>query len=465
VTAATPPRDAPDPGVAAGPADATAAVAHAARRLSAAPLPARAEAVARHCLLDWLGVALAGAGEPATAIVAAEAANTGGEATLVGRRERAAAPFAALVNGVAAHALDYDDMHLALPGHVTVPVASAVVALGERIGASGAGVLAGIVAGIEAECRIGLLVNPSHYARGWHATGTLGTFGAAAGCARLLDLDEAGWRRALGLAGTQAAGVNASFGTMAKPLNAGKAAMNGVLAAVLAAGGFTGSESILEAPRGFAAVAADDLEPASVLDAVAGRHLIEDTLFKYHAACYWTHASLEALRELREAHDLRPADVEAVELAVSQEALDVADIEQPRTGLEVKFSVRALAAMILAKADTGDPRAYADDRVLGGELSAVRERVRVRRSAGRSAVAAVAVVTTGDGRRLEARADLSRPESDLATQGARLGAKFDRLATPVLGEARTGALRAACEAVQDRASIAELTALAVPDDG
>lgn len=439
---------------------ATAAVVAAGRELSTAPLPERPETVARHCLMDWLGVALAGAAEPATAILARECGARAGEATLVGRHERAPASLAALVNGTAAHALDYDDVHLALPGHATVPVASAVVALGERLDASGAEVLAAIVAGVEVECRLGLLVNPSHYARGWHATGTLGTFGAAAACARLLGLDDDGWLRALGLAGTQASGVNASFGTMAKPLNAGKAAINGLLSAVLVADGFTSSEAVVEAPHGFAAVASDALAPTSALDAESGRHLIERTLFKYHAACYWTHASLEALLELRDEHELESSDIEAVRLDVSQQALDVADIAEPRTGLEAKFSLRALASMVLARADTSDPASFTDERAGADEIVAVRDRVTAQLADHDNAVGASAAITTHDGRELSASADLSVPASDLGEQGERLGAKFERLAGGVLGPDRARAVREACERADELESIAELTALA-----
>ena len=444
---------------------ATAAVVAAGRELSAAPLHDRPKAVARHCLLDWLGVALAGAAEPAAAILARESGTDAGEATLVGRRERAPASLAALVNGTAAHALDYDDVHLALPGHATVPVASAVLALGERLDASGAEVLAGIVAGVEVECRLGMLVNPSHYARGWHATGTLGTFGAAAGCARLLGLDDEGWGRALGLAGTQAAGVNASFGTMAKPLNAGKAAMNGLLSAVLVADGFTSSEAVIEAPHGFAAVATEALAPTSALEAVSGRHLIERTLFKYHAACYWTHASLEALRELRDEHELDPSEIESVRLEVSQQALDVADIAEPRTGLEAKFSLRALAAMVLSRVDTSDPSAFTEERVRAQELVALRDRVSARLADHDNAVGASAAIATRDGRELSASADLSVPASDLGEQGERLGVKFERLAATALGHDCARALREACEHADELGSIAELTALATPRGG
>src|SRR3954451_11118776 len=163
---AAPPEDHAAPG-------ATAAVVAASRTLVEGELPGDVATVARQAVLDWLGVTFAGAGEPLAGMLAAELAGDG-EATLVGRTARASAPMAALVNGATSHALDFDDTHLAMIGHPTVPVAPAVLALGERLDAPGAAVLRALVAGVGAECRLGLLVNPSHYALGWHATGTLG---------------------------------------------------------------------------------------------------------------------------------------------------------------------------------------------------------------------------------------------------------------------------------------------------
>src|SRR4051794_2475894 len=439
---------------------ATAAVVAASRALVEGELPGEVATVARQAVLDWLGVTFAGAGEPLAGMLAAELAGEGdGEATLVGRTARASAPMAALVNGATSHALDFDDTHLAMIGHPTVPVAPAVLALGERLDAPGAAVLRALVAGVEAECRLGLLVNPSHYALGWHATGTLGTFGAAAGCAQLLGLDEDAWLRALGIAGTQASGVKAVFGTMCKPLHAGKAAMSGLLAATLAARGFTSSREIVEAHQGFAATHAEVLAGVDALDAVAGRHLIRDTLFKYHAACYLTHAAIESALRLRDDDGLRAADVEAAEVEVDRAVLDVANIAEPRTGLEGKFSLRAVIAMALLGDDTADPAAYTDDRMAASELVALRDRVGVRAAdTGAPAVATVRL-RTHRGAQLEATADTSVPAADLERQGERLAAKFTRLAGPVLGGERAGAVREAAEHVEELGSIREMTAL------
>ncbi|HEY0420773.1 MAG TPA: MmgE/PrpD family protein [Acetobacteraceae bacterium] len=213
-----------------------------ARAIRHAELPDEVRALARQCVLDMLGVALAGAGDPLVRILAAELEEQGGApvAGVVGLKLRLPALSAALLNGTIAHALDYDDVNLAMPGHPSVAVLPAVLALAEERGSSGAALIEAFVAGYETACRVGRLIAPGHYdGLGFHATGTVGTFGAAAGCAHLLGLDEEATLHAMGIAATQAAGLKSMFGNMYKPLHAGRAAQAGLLAARLAARGFT----------------------------------------------------------------------------------------------------------------------------------------------------------------------------------------------------------------------------------
>jgi 2-methylcitrate dehydratase PrpD len=214
-------------------ASVTRALVEAVRGIRYDEIPEEARQTAHHCLLDFLGVALAGSGEPLIDILVAEvvrgeATGKAGEAGIIGRPERATRLTAALVNGAAGHALDFDDTHTAMIGHPSGPVLPALLALGETQGADGEALLAALVAGVELECRVGTLLGGMHYAAGFHTTGTAGTFGAAAACAHLLGLDRERWLHALGLAGTQAAGLKSAFGTMAKPLHAGRAASPGV---------------------------------------------------------------------------------------------------------------------------------------------------------------------------------------------------------------------------------------------
>ena len=268
-------------------------------------LPDEAAIMAKQCLLDFLGVTLAGASEPLTAILHAEALAEGGnpQASLIGLPGKVTATQAALINGSASHALDYDDVQLFMMGHPSVPVAPVVFALAEQYGKSGADLITAFVAGFETECRIGASVSPSHYAAGWHATATLGCFGAAAAAANLLRLDADVTAMALGIAGTQASGFKSMFGTMCKPFHAGHAAMSGLMAARLAARGFTSRPDVLEVEQGFGETQSKGLKPEAALAAPKGGSHIRSTLFKYHAACYLTHSSLEAAHGLRRQHD------------------------------------------------------------------------------------------------------------------------------------------------------------------
>src|SRR5439155_18377485 len=252
-------------------------------------IPDDALVVAKTCILDWLGCALAGSREPLSDILVTEAANHG-PASLIGRSQTTSTHWAALVNGATGHALDFDDTHLVMSGHPTVPVLPGVLALAESEHASGAELLRAFVAGVETECRLGAVLGIGHYAAGFHATATLGTFGAAAACASLLDLTEDQWLHAFGIAGIEAAGLKSVFGTMAKPFQAGKASANGLLAAILAARGFTSATDIVEVVQGFAATHAGNADE-SALDNYEGRFLVRDTVFKHHASCYLTHSA------------------------------------------------------------------------------------------------------------------------------------------------------------------------------
>lgn len=438
--------------------DATRTLVDAVRPLRWKDLPEEVREVSRHCLLDFLGTAIAGSREPLVDILVSEI--VGGEASdaasLIGRRERATRQSAALVNGAAGHALDFDDTHTTMMGHPTVPILPALFALTESEDVSGERLLTALVAGIELECRLALVLGGGHYSAGFHATGTLGTFGAAAACAHLMDLKEDAWLHALGLAGTQAAGLKSGFGTMAKPLHAGRAASAGLLAATLARGGFTGQPAIVEIAQGFAATHAGSADPEAELH--AGRFFVRETLFKYHAACYMTHAAIESARSLRAEHALDPEKLESVEVEVSPALLSVCNIEEPQTGLEGKFSLRATTALALLGVDTGALATFSDAQMREAALVKLRDRVKVIPTRGTSATRARVRVVAG-GRRFEAEADTGEPASDLADQRARLATKFDALVEPVLGAARASELCEAALAADRHGSAAELVRL------
>jgi len=398
----------------------------------------REEALARakHAVLDWTGVAIAGAREPLVDILVADALDNGetGECALLGRAETVAPASAALINGAASHALDFDDVNRQLHGHPSVAVLPAVLTLAEQHRASGRELLDAFIVGYQVACTVGEMIEPDHYLAGWHSTGTAGTFGAAAGAARLLGLDARQCAHALGLAATQAAGLKAMFGTMAKPLHAGKAAINGLLAARWAARGFTSNPDAIEAHQGFAHTQTTSFSASLLPGASHERLAVEAGLYKYHAACYLTHASLEAVGSIVTANGFRPDEVASIEVSVLPSLHDVCDIAAPASGLEVKFSIRHLVAMAIAGVDTGALGSYSDETARRSDLIALRERVELIDDDLPNPNCARVVIKTDKGKRLEKFADVSEPCSDTPFQWNKLTDKFRRLVGPVLGD-------------------------------
>ncbi len=442
----------------------TAELARRAAALRQADLPADIAMLARQCLLDFLAVTLAGSREELSRILLAEAEAEGGNptATLIGHGLRAPTQQAALVNGATSHALDYDDVNMTMGGHPTVPILPALLALAEARQASGAEVVAAFVAGYETLCRVGALVAPGHYARGFHNTATVGSFGAAAACARLLGLDADATATALGIAGTQAAGLKSMFGTMCKPLHAGKAAQNGLLDASLASRGFTSRADVLECAQGFADTQSPDFNPERALAEPAGGWHFRNNLFKYHAACYLTHAPIECARALRLQRQVEPSAVSGAVLRLEAGASRVCNILAPRTGLEAKFSLRLTTAFALVGLDTASLDTYSERNAGDPALVALRDKIALDFRRDWPHTLAELEVTLADGRVLSARHDSGVPAREFAAQGRRLEAKFMSLASPVLGTRGAERLAAAVGAIDGLRSIGELMRLCVP---
>ena len=324
-------------------------------------VPEDAIAQAKRALLDTLGVTLAGSREESARIVADWVREQGGraEVAVLGRSFRAPAADAALANGAAAHALDFDDVSLPMRGHPSAPLLPAALAVAEKASRSGRDLLTAFVLGFEVETSLGRAIGEAHYALGWHATSTLGTLGAAAACARLLHLDAARTQMAFGIAASLASGLQQNFGTMTKPLHAGWAARNGVGAAELAARGFTADRRALEGesgqtparPGGFLRAMSGGAEPDLESIASLGRpYQITSSGFgvKLYPCCYAVHRSLDAVLEMKARHRIDPAGIEAIRVEVSRGSLMPLRGDSPATGLEGKFSLEyCLAAALL----------------------------------------------------------------------------------------------------------------------
>lgn len=447
-------------GMKTGPEEAqgvTAALAARAVSLTYDDLSEPVRRVAKQCLLDWIGVAIGGRDSDLVHILRDDAGEEGGEGpcTILGQGERRPAYTAALINGAMGHALDYDDV--IFMGHPSAPVAPAVLALAELRQASGRDLLTAFVAGFESECRVSRYVGPSHYAKGWHSTATLGTFGAAAASGHLLKLTAPQMQHALGLAAAQAAGLKSMFGTMTKPFHAGHAAECGLRAARLAARGFTANPHAIEAEQGFGDTQSSGVDAAAALADPPGGFYVPDTLFKYHAACYLTHSSIEAASALRR---LINGDVDAIASAVirvDRGHLRVCNIAAPQTGLECKFSLRMTATMALSGEDTSDERLYSDATAARADLVALRDRMSVEPSS-KGTLSAVEL-TLADGRTLSDSVDVGQPLRDLDAQQEKLERKFRSLVEPAFGAARTRDLIAAIAEIDACERIADLSRL------
>ncbi|MFK0111969.1 MmgE/PrpD family protein [Streptomyces sp. NPDC091217] len=442
----------------------TAALATAVSRLRFEDLPASVVTLAKQCLLDVLGTMAAGSREPVADTLAEFVASETphGPCTLVGRSATAPATAAALVNGTAGHALDFDDV-ISTVGHPSVAIAPAALAVAERMSASGPALLTAFVAGVETQARVAEAVGPEHYARGFHSTATFGSFGAAAAVSSLHGLDATATNAALAIAGTQAAGLKAVFGTMSKPLHAGRAAANGVLAGELASRGFTSAEDILGHPQGFAAAESDALHAAALPGEFGAPWHLHEVRFKVHAACYLTHAAIDALAELRSGHGIAADDVENVDIAVPPGHLAVCGISDPRSGLEAKFSLRATAALALQYGHAG-PGHFTDTVTNDPALCTLRRRVSVTPDPSLTGPVARVRLRLRDGRTLSAQQDMRGPawRSDPAEQNSRLTGKFAALTAPVLGSERAADVTKAVSTLDELKDVRDLCRLTRP---
>lgn len=412
----------------------------------------------RQCLLDWLGVALAGSTEEATSILLEELADLGGgsgQGTVVGHCRRLPIVDAALVNGTAGHALDYDDVNQAMTGHPSAPILPAVLALAEHVGATGSEVITAFVAGYEIACRLGRALGADHYGRGFHTTGTVGALGAAAASANLLGLDTGSAATALGLAATQAAGLRSVFGTMGKPLHAGRAAAIGLLSARLAARDFSAPSSVIETALGFAETHSESFDPSAGLQDPPLGWYLRANLFKYHASCFQTQSPLEGLIRMRKAGNISVEDVETVTIHASPLQMGICAIPEPTTGLETKFSLRHVAALALAGIDTSDPSSFSDASAGDPYLVGLRQLVRIVPD-GVNGSATLVEIVLRDGRRLTHAYDTSIPEPDLGHQRLRVEAKFHALALPVLGSARSAGVVTLTSSIEEADEISSL---------
>ena len=396
-------------------------------------LPAEVRHQVARGLVNWAGCAIGGSRHAAVtnALVAFGPFVGAGRSSVLGRSERVDALHAALFNGISSHVLDFDDTHHATLVHPSGPVLSAMLALAQFQIIDGPTFVESIALGIEVECRIALGVCPAHYDIGWHVTSTVGGFGAAAAVGRALKLNAKQMSWAFGIAATQASGLREVFGTMCKSLHPGRAAQSGLSAALMARAGFTSSERVIEAPRGFAKVMSTHSHLSDTVADLGEKWVVMDNAFKPYACGLVIHPVIDGCISLHEKQLFKAQDIASLHLRVNPLVVELTGKSQPTTGLEGKFSVYHSAA-IVSLTGFSSSKHYTDSVVSRDDVTTLRQKVTVEPDNSIRVDEAHIVVTLRDGathrHHVEhALGSLERPMSD-----ENLNQKFTDLVSDIL---------------------------------
>ena len=374
-------------------------------------------------MIDFIAVARAGADEPVARIaremVLAEEGRA--DASLVGSDVRVPARAAALANGAAGHALDYDDTHFAYVGHPSTVIMPVVLALAQKTGATPYALYDAALIGLEGASRVGAWLGRTHYQIGFHSTASAGSFGAAMAASRLLGLSEAQTIHALSLVASRASGLKSQFGTMGKPYHAGMAASNGIEVALLAQAGFISRPSALDGEQGFAETHAGECNNAA-FEGMGEVFIFGDVQHKFHACCHGLHACLEALGRIIAEGGAVSGQIEMMSVSTNSRFMRVCNIASPTTGLEAKFSFRLVMALAVLGYDTAALDTYTDAICSAPPVVALRDMVVVSIDDTLAETESVVTVTDKSGVQKTARYDLSDP-LPLAEKQARIAAK------------------------------------------
>ena len=421
------------------------------------------EREAHRTFANWVGCAIGPSGHETVqaALAAVNELAPAPQASLLGRAEKVDMANAAMLNGISSHTFDFDDTHLKTIIHPAGPVASAVLALGEHIGATGRAMLDALVLGIEVSCRVGNAVYPNHYDRGWHITGSTGMLGSAAACSRLLGLDAERTQMALGIAASQPIGLREQFGTMTKPFHPGGAAKAGLMAALMARHGYTASRRALEAPRGLMQVFSDKTDWSEITERLGETWEIALNTYKPFACGIVIHPSIDGCVQLRNQYDLKPEQIAKVTLKVHSLVLELTGKKTPTDGLQAKFSVyhSCAAGLIFGRAGENE---YADEIVNRPDVVALRSKVEAIVDDSIDEASADLTIETTDGRTLHvfiehAIGSVERPMSD-----EQLKAKFVDQGAPVIGQEKAEQAFALAMRLADCADAQELLRAARP---
>jgi 2-methylcitrate dehydratase PrpD len=423
-------------------------------------------AYAKIGLLDTIAVGIAGATEHASWIARKVNGGETGSALVWGTSQRTQARDAAFLNGIAANVLDYDDCTDNLGGHPSSPILPALIALAEERHASGRELLTAYVVGFETETNLGRGVNFHHYEKGWHPTATLGVFGAAAACARLLKLDEEQATRALSLSASLAAGVKANLGSMAKPLHVGQTSRNGLLAAQLAAEGFTANADALEHHHGFFEVfnGPGTYDTERILQKWGTPWDIEmpGIAIKQYPCCLSIQSAIDLMLDMVKTHDVRPDGVSRIDVSIAARRLDHTNRPQPRSALDSKLSIQYVIARALTDREVSLPHfegdAFRDPSVKRVAALVQAKPLESSTLAQLGDFGALIRITLKDGRSYEG--SIERPighASGVPIPAHLLRAKFEACVSQKLTHKQSSALYAAVQDVENVRDVRELT--------
>ncbi|WP_075215808.1 MmgE/PrpD family protein [Mongoliimonas terrestris] len=424
-------------------------------------LPNDVVAAARRGVLDWMGCALAGSDHPAAEILVRtlkRMSGSAGTATVLGRGVRLAPLDAALANGQMGHVLDFDDTHMGgVVLHASSAILPALFALAEERPLSGPDLIAAYAVGFEASVRAGQAA-PDHHAGGWHLTGTLGSIGAGAAAGRALGLDARRMGHALAIAATQAGGMQQNRGTMSKSFHAGKAAANGLLAALLAAEGYDGSDEILEGRRGFCRIYSARTDADALLRDLGARWEITRNGHKPYACGVVLHPAIDAM--IAAAAQAGPADgVASIVLTVNPAAVTITGVANPESGLKAKFSITHTAAVAFVDRAAGIAQ-FTNARAADPVIRDLAGRIAVRTDDALARDQAQVVVTLHDGRTVShavahASGTVGNPMSDAA-----IAAKFHGNADRIIGTERADKIAGAAAMLEHLDDVGLLVRLA-----
>jgi 2-methylcitrate dehydratase PrpD len=440
----------------------TRALAHYLVTASYDDLPANVRKEGVRTLLNWVGVAIGGSRHQTVDIAVATLAPFSGpaQACLFGRRERFDIMNAAFINGVSSHIFDYDDTHLKTIIHPAGPVASAIIAYSEMQPVSGKDFLNALVLGVETECRIGNSVYPNHYDAGWHITGTAGVFGSAAAIGKLLKLNEQQMTWALGLAASQPVGLRESFGSMTKSFSPGRAASNGIFAAMLASKNFTSSDSMIEAKRGWANTISTKQDYNEILGDLGKRYESTLNTYKPFACGIVMHPAIDAAIQLRNENKLTADQIERVDLKVHPLVLELTGKKTPREGLEGKFSIYHAVAVALVEGAGGEKQ-FSDRAVNDPTVVALRSKVIPVVTPGVDAAQVDMTIVLKDGRQLHRYIAHAIGSVEVPMADKQLETKFADLAEGIISAAMIRQVMDTCWNVESLPSAAEIAKMSV----